>query len=44
VLAGHHVRELLPYAECADVMRDALAALACYAKALRAGAGTEADF
>jgi len=28
VLAGHHVRELLPYAECADVMRHALAELA----------------
>ena len=28
VLAGHHVRELLPYAECADVMRQALAGLA----------------
>ncbi len=28
VLAGHHVRALLPYAECADVMREALAGLA----------------
>jgi ornithine cyclodeaminase/alanine dehydrogenase-like protein (mu-crystallin family) len=28
VLASHHVRELLPYAECADVMRQALADLA----------------
>ena len=28
VLAGHHVRELLPYRECADVMRAALAELA----------------
>ena len=28
VLAGHHVHELLPYAECADVMREALAELA----------------
>jgi ornithine cyclodeaminase/alanine dehydrogenase-like protein (mu-crystallin family) len=28
VLGGHHVRELLPFAECADVMREALAALA----------------
>jgi ornithine cyclodeaminase len=28
VLAGHHVRALLPYAECADVMREALAKLA----------------
>ncbi len=28
VLAGHHVRELLTYAECADVMREALAELA----------------
>ena len=28
VLAGHHVRALLPYAECADVMREALAELA----------------
>ena len=28
VLAGHHVHELLPYAECADVMREALAGLA----------------
>ncbi len=28
VLAGHHVRELLPYRECADVMRKALAELA----------------
>ena len=28
VLAGHHVRELMPYAECADVMREALAELA----------------
>ncbi len=28
VLAGHHVRELLPYRECADVMRDALTELA----------------
>ena len=28
VLAGHHVRELLPYTECADVMREALAELA----------------
>jgi ornithine cyclodeaminase/alanine dehydrogenase-like protein (mu-crystallin family) len=28
VLAGHHVRELLPYGECADVMRQALAELA----------------
>jgi ornithine cyclodeaminase/alanine dehydrogenase-like protein (mu-crystallin family) len=28
VLAGHHVRELLPYDECADVMRRALAGLA----------------
>jgi ornithine cyclodeaminase len=28
VLAGHHVRELLPYQECADVMREALAELA----------------
>jgi ornithine cyclodeaminase/alanine dehydrogenase-like protein (mu-crystallin family) len=28
VLAGHHVHELLPYDECADVMRRALAALA----------------
>jgi ornithine cyclodeaminase/alanine dehydrogenase-like protein (mu-crystallin family) len=28
VLAGHHVRELLPYDECADVMRHALADLA----------------
>ena len=28
VLAGHHVHELLPYAECADVMRQALAELA----------------
>ena len=28
VLAGHHVRELLPYRECADVMREALAELA----------------
>ena len=28
VLAGHHVRELLPYQECADVMRQALAQLA----------------
>ena len=28
VLAGHHVRALLPYTECADVMRDALAELA----------------
>jgi ornithine cyclodeaminase len=28
VLADHHVHELLPYAECADVMREALAALA----------------
>src|SRR3974390_2707157 len=24
VLAGHHVHELLPYGECADVMREAL--------------------
>jgi ornithine cyclodeaminase len=28
VLGGHHVRELLSFAECADVMREALAALA----------------
>jgi ornithine cyclodeaminase/alanine dehydrogenase-like protein (mu-crystallin family) len=28
VLADHHVHELLPYAECADVMREALAGLA----------------
>jgi ornithine cyclodeaminase/alanine dehydrogenase-like protein (mu-crystallin family) len=28
VLAGHHVHDLLPYAECADVMRGALADLA----------------
>jgi ornithine cyclodeaminase/alanine dehydrogenase-like protein (mu-crystallin family) len=28
VLAGQHVRELLPYRECADVMRKALAELA----------------
>jgi ornithine cyclodeaminase len=28
VLAGHHVRELLAYGECADVMRQALAELA----------------
>ena len=28
VLAGHHIRELLPYGECADVMREALAGLA----------------
>ena len=28
VLAGHHVRELLPYRECADVMRAALTELA----------------
>jgi ornithine cyclodeaminase/alanine dehydrogenase-like protein (mu-crystallin family) len=28
VLASHHVRELLTYRECADVMREALAALA----------------
>jgi ornithine cyclodeaminase/alanine dehydrogenase-like protein (mu-crystallin family) len=28
VLAGHHVHELLPYDECADVMRQALAELA----------------
>jgi ornithine cyclodeaminase/alanine dehydrogenase-like protein (mu-crystallin family) len=28
VLAGHHVRELLGYRECADVMREALAGLA----------------
>jgi ornithine cyclodeaminase/alanine dehydrogenase-like protein (mu-crystallin family) len=28
VLAAHHVRELLPYDECADVMRHALAELA----------------
>jgi len=28
VLAGYHVRELLPYAECADIMRQALAELA----------------
>ena len=28
VLAGHHVHELLPYRECADVMREALAELA----------------
>jgi ornithine cyclodeaminase len=28
VLAAHHVRELLTYRECADVMRDALAGLA----------------
>jgi len=28
VLAAHHVRELLPYRECADVMREALAELA----------------
>ncbi len=28
VLAGRHVRELLPYRECADVMREALAELA----------------
>jgi ornithine cyclodeaminase/alanine dehydrogenase-like protein (mu-crystallin family) len=28
VLAGHHIRELLPYDECADVMRHALADLA----------------
>jgi ornithine cyclodeaminase/alanine dehydrogenase-like protein (mu-crystallin family) len=28
VLADHHVRELLPYGECADVMRRALAELA----------------
>jgi len=28
VLAGHHVHELLPYDECADVMRRALAELA----------------
>ena len=28
VLAGHHVRDLLPYDECADVMRRALADLA----------------
>jgi len=28
VLAGHHVRELLPYRECADVMREALTELA----------------
>ncbi len=28
VLAGYHVRELLPYRECADVMREALAELA----------------
>jgi ornithine cyclodeaminase/alanine dehydrogenase-like protein (mu-crystallin family) len=28
VLAGHHVHELLPYGECADVMRQALADLA----------------
>ena len=28
VLAGHHVRALLPYTECADVMREALAELA----------------
>jgi ornithine cyclodeaminase/alanine dehydrogenase-like protein (mu-crystallin family) len=28
ILAGHHVRELLPYQECTDVMREALAELA----------------
>ena len=28
VLAGHHVRDLLPYDECADVMRQAFADLA----------------
>ena len=28
ILAGHHVRELLTYRECADVMREALAGLA----------------
>jgi ornithine cyclodeaminase/alanine dehydrogenase-like protein (mu-crystallin family) len=28
VLAGRHVRELLPYRECAEVMRQALADLA----------------
>ena len=28
VLAGHHVRELLGYRECADVMRQALTELA----------------
>ena len=28
VLAARHVRELLPYRECADVMREALAGLA----------------
>jgi ornithine cyclodeaminase len=28
VLAGHHVRELLSYRECADLMREALAGLA----------------
>jgi ornithine cyclodeaminase/alanine dehydrogenase-like protein (mu-crystallin family) len=28
VLAGHHVRELMSYQECADVMREALADLA----------------
>ena len=28
VLAAHHVRELLPYRECADAMREALAELA----------------
>jgi ornithine cyclodeaminase len=28
VLGGHQVRELLPYAECADVMREALTGLA----------------
>ena len=28
VLAGHHVRELLPYGECTEVMRQALAELA----------------
>jgi ornithine cyclodeaminase/alanine dehydrogenase-like protein (mu-crystallin family) len=28
VLASHHVRELLPYGECADLMRQALADLA----------------
>ena len=28
VLAAHHVRELLPYRECADAMREALAGLA----------------
>jgi ornithine cyclodeaminase/alanine dehydrogenase-like protein (mu-crystallin family) len=28
ILSGRQVRELLPYGECADVMREALAGLA----------------